>query len=209
MLITQLLKVSASFRLIYQCDSSPNFRKYPYIFIAAATMVGKRMPISSFSHVTLQKILQRFWVHNSVFICPKTSYMILYRLYQNYGKIDHNLCDYYQLTDVLFISWTQHILWRQLIPGDYLSEMVSGEEVQHYFKRKWSVREKFPIFTLKCKKKCKECSWPFLTSFLVPNIHCISIQRNVNGIKIGSLSLHFWWNFGKRGKICDMTRFTC
>ena len=25
--------------------------------------------------------------------------MILYRLYQNYGKIDHNLCDYYLLTD--------------------------------------------------------------------------------------------------------------
>ena len=27
--------------------------------------------------------------------------MILYRLYQNYGKIDHNLCDYHQLTDQL------------------------------------------------------------------------------------------------------------
>ena len=84
---------------------------------------------------------------NSVFICPKTSCMILYRLYRNYGKIDHNLCDYYQLTDVLFISCTQHILWRQLISGDHLSEMVSGEGVQHYFKRKWSVHEKFPVFT--------------------------------------------------------------
>ena len=53
--------VSASFGLIYQCDSCPKFRKYPYLFIAAAMMVGKRMPISSFSHVTLQKILQLYW----------------------------------------------------------------------------------------------------------------------------------------------------
>ena len=62
MLINQLLKVSASFGLIYQCDSCPKFLgKYPYIFIAAAMMVGKRMPISSFSHVTLHKILQLYW----------------------------------------------------------------------------------------------------------------------------------------------------
>ena len=26
--------------------------------------------------------------------------------------------------------------------------------------------------------------------------------------KIGSLFLNFWWNFGERGKICNITRFT-
>ena len=85
--------------------------------------------------------------HNSIFICPKTSFMILYRLYQNYRKIDHNLCDYYQWTDVLFVSWTQHILWRQLIPGDYLSKIVSGEEVQHYFKKEMKCTWKISNFT--------------------------------------------------------------
>ena len=73
--------------------------------------------------------------------------MTLYRLYQNYGKIDHNLCDYYQLTVVLFISWTQHILWRQLIPGDHLSEMVTGEGGgSNIILSGNEVHEKFPIF---------------------------------------------------------------
>ena len=42
MLINQFLKVSASFGLIYQCGTCPKFRKYLYIFIAAAMMVGKK-----------------------------------------------------------------------------------------------------------------------------------------------------------------------
>ena len=117
MLITQFLKASASFGLIYQCDSCPKFRKYLYILIAAATMVGKKNAHQLIFPYNITENSPTLLAHNSVFICSnnflfgiKTSCMILYRLYQNYGKIDHNLCDYYQLTDVLFISWTQHIL---------------------------------------------------------------------------------------------------
>ena len=117
MLITQFLKVSASFGLIYQYDSCPKFRKYPYIFIAAAMMVGEKDAQQLIFLYNITENSPILLTHNFVFICPnnflfgiKTSCMTLYRLYQKYGKIDHNLCDYHQLTDVVFINWTQHIL---------------------------------------------------------------------------------------------------
>ena len=42
----------------YGCSK---FRKSPYIYIEAATLMGKRMPTGPFSHITQQKILQLLW----------------------------------------------------------------------------------------------------------------------------------------------------
>ena len=149
MLITQLLKVSASFGLIYQCDSCRKFRKYPYIFIAAATMVGKRMPVSSFSHVTLQNILQLYW--------PITLFSFVQRQvvwsYIGYIRIMGKL----MIICVTIINWQMCCFLHVVGPNTfYEGNLYLGITSQRWWagrrshiilKRKWSVHEKFPIFT--------------------------------------------------------------
>ena len=134
MLITQFLKVSVSFGLIYQCDSCPKFRSIHTFLLQQPRWWAKECPQLIFPY-NITENSPTLLAHNSVFICPnnflfgiKTSCMILYRLYQNYGKIDHNLCDYYQL------------------PGDHLSEMVTREGWSNIILSGNKVHEKFPIF---------------------------------------------------------------